>query len=78
MVSKHILLEGLNLFHSATASPWSPTMWHAIKEEIKVTNRDRVDYQACSLLLYINVIANLFKANLFIIGNYFNELRWKL
>ena len=33
-------------------------------------NRDWVDHQACSLLQYINVIANLF-----IMGNYFNELR---
>ena len=32
----------------------------AIKEESKVANRDWVDYQACSLLQYINVIANLF------------------
>ena len=28
-------------------------------EESKVANRDWVDYQACSLLQYINVIANL-------------------
>ena len=41
----------------------------AIKEESKVANRDWVDHQACSLLQYINVIANLF-----IMGNYFNEL----
>ena len=46
--------------------------WRAIKEESKVANRDWVDHQACSLLQYINVIANLF-----IMGNYFNELRWK-
>ena len=32
-------------------------------------NRDWVDHQACSLQQYINVIANLF-----IKGNYFNEL----
>ena len=36
----------------------------------KVANRDWVDHQACSLLQYINVIANLF-----IMENYFNELR---
>ena len=52
---------------------WSPTHRRAIKEESKVANRDWVDYQACSLLQYINVIANLF-----IMGNYFNELRWKI
>ena len=52
---------------------WSPTYWRAIKEESKVANRDWVDHQACSLLQYINVIANLF-----IMGNYFNELRWKI
>ena len=52
---------------------WSLTHWHAIKEESKVYNRDWVDHQACSLLQYINVIANLF-----IMGNYFNELRWKI
>ena len=43
------------------------------KEESKVANRDLVDHQACSLLQYINVIANLF-----IIRNYFNKLRWKI
>ena len=32
---------------------------HAIKEESKVANRDWVDHQACSLLQYINHIANL-------------------
>ena len=48
----------------------SPTHRRAIKEESKVANCDWVDHQACSLLQYINVIANLF-----IIGNYFNELR---
>ena len=37
-----------------------------MKEESKVVNRDWVDHQACSLLQYINVIANLF-----IMGNYF-------
>ena len=42
----------------------------AIKEESKVANHDMVDSQACSLLQYINVIANLF-----MMGNYFNELR---
>ena len=52
---------------------WSPTHRRAIKEESKVANRDWVDYQACSLLQYINVIANLF-----IMGNYFNELHWKI
>ena len=39
-------------------------------EESKVANRDWVDHQAYSLLQYINVVANLF-----IMGNYFNELR---
>ena len=48
----------------------SLTHWHAIKEESKVVNRDWVDHQACSLLEYINGIANLF-----MMGNYFNELR---
>ena len=48
----------------------SPTHRRAIKEENKVANRDWVDHQACSLLQYINVIANLY-----IMGNYFNELR---
>ena len=43
-----------------------------LKEESKVANRDLVDHQAFSLLQYINVIANLF-----IMGNYFNELRRK-
>ena len=52
---------------------WSPSHQSAIKEENKVANHDWVDYQACSLLQYINVIANLF-----IIGNYINELRWKI
>ena len=52
---------------------WSPTHRRAIKEESKVANRDWVDYQACSLLQYINVIANLF-----IMRKYFNELRWKI
>ena len=51
---------------------WSPTHWRAIKEESKVANRDWADHQTCSVLQYINVIANLF-----IIGNYFHELRWK-
>ena len=51
----------------------SPTHRRAIKEEIEVANHDWVDHQACSLLQYIDVIANLF-----IIGNYFNELRWKI
>ena len=49
---------------------YSPTHWRAIKEVSKVANRDWVDHQACSLLQYINVIANLF-----IMGDYFNELR---
>ena len=49
------------------------TRWRAIKEESKVANRDWVDHQACRLLQYINVIANLF-----IMGNYFNELRRKI
>ena len=48
----------------------SLTHWRAIEEESKVANRDWVDHQACSLLQYINVIANIF-----IMGNYFNELR---
>ena len=52
---------------------WSPTNRRAIKGESKIANRDWVDHQACSLLEYINVIANLF-----IMGNYFNELRWKI
>ena len=39
---------------------WSRTHRRAIKEESKVANRDWIDYQACSLLQYINVIANLF------------------
>ena len=52
---------------------WSPTHRRAIKEESKVAYRDWVDHQPCSLLQYINVIANLF-----IMGNYFNELRWKI
>ena len=51
---------------------WSPTHRRVIKEESKVANRDWADHQACILLQYINVIANLF-----IMGNYFNELRWK-
>ena len=48
----------------------SPTHQRAIKEESKVANRDWVDHQACSLLQYIDVIANLF-----IMRNFFNELR---
>ena len=52
---------------------WSPTHRRAIKEESKVADRDWVDHQACSLLQYINVIANLFK-----MGIYFNELCWKI
>ena len=51
---------------------WSPTHRRAIKEESKAANRDWVDHQACSLFQYINVIANIF-----IMGNYFYELRWK-
>ena len=39
---------------------FSLTHQRAIKEESKVANRGRVDHQACSLLQYINVIANLF------------------
>ena len=38
-----------------------PTHRCAIKEESKVANRDSADHQGCSLLQYINVIANLFK-----------------
>ena len=52
---------------------WSLTLRRAIKEKSKVANRDWLDYQTCSLLQYINV-----KANLFIMGNNFNELRWKI
>ena len=52
---------------------WSPTHWRAIKEESKVANRGWVEHQACSLLQYINVIANLF-----IIGSYFIKLSWKI
>ena len=48
----------------------SPTHWPANYEESKVANSDWVDYKACSLLQYIYVITNLF-----IMGNYFNELR---
>ena len=44
---------------------WSQTHRRKIKEESKVASRDWVDHQACSLLQYINVIANLF-----IFGNY--------
>ena len=46
------------------------TLRRTIKEESKVANRYLVDHQACSLLQYINVIANLF-----IMGNHLNELR---
>ena len=52
---------------------WSPTHRRAIKEENKVANREWVDHLTCSMLQYITVIANLF-----IMGNYFNELRWKI
>ena len=52
---------------------WSPTHRRAIKEESKVAKRDWVGHQPCRLLQYINAIANLF-----IMGNYFNELRWKM
>ena len=52
---------------------WSPTHQRSIKEESKVANHDWVDHQAWSLLQNINFIANLF-----IMGNYFNELRQKL
>ena len=52
---------------------WSLTHWRAIKDESKVANRDWVGHLACSLLQYINVIANHF-----VMGNYFNELRWKI
>ena len=44
-----------------------------LKRKEEVANRDWVDYQACSLLQYIYVIAILF-----IMGNYLNELRWKI
>ena len=38
---------------------------YVFKEESKVGNRDWVDHQACSLLQYINAIANIFiKGNL--------------
>ena len=52
---------------------WSPTHRRAIKEESKVANGDWVDHQARSLMQYINVIANLF-----VMGDYFNKLRWKI
>ena len=52
---------------------WSPTHRRVVKEERKAANRDRVDHQACSMLQYIDVIANLL-----IMGNYSNELRRKL
>ena len=52
---------------------WSPTHRRAIKEESKVANSNWVDHLACSLLQNINV-----KANLFIMGNDFNKLRWKI
>ena len=38
---------------------FSPAYPRAIQEESKVANRDWVDHQACSLLQYINVIANI-------------------
>ena len=61
-------------YFSSLCKLWfTATHRRAIKEESKVANRDWVDHQACSLLQCINVIANLF-----IIGNYFNELRWKI
>ena len=44
-----------------------------MNEESKDADSDWVDHQACSLLQYINVIAYLF-----IMGNYYNELRWKI
>ena len=50
----------------------SMTHRRAIKEKSKVANRDWVDHQACSLLKYINVIANLF-----IMRNYFNDTALK-
>ena len=34
----------------------------AVKEGSKVANRDWIDHEACSLLQYINVKANLFKS----------------
>ena len=52
---------------------WSPTHRRVINEESKVANHNWVDHQACRLLQYINVLANLF-----IMGNYFNKLRWKI
>ena len=52
---------------------WSQTHQRAIKEENKVANRDWVDHQAGSLLQYANV-----KANIFIMGNYFKELLYKI
>ena len=42
-----------------------------LKEESKVANCDCVDHQACILLQNINVIA------IFLMGNEFNDLRWK-
>ena len=58
--------------HSST-TPDPAYQWESaiiFKEENKVANHDWTDYQACSLLQYINVIANLF-----IMGHYLNELR---
>ena len=47
-----------------------PTNSQSIIEESKAANPDWVDRQSYSLLQYINAAANLF-----ITGNYFNELR---
>ena len=60
-------------YHLINICLLSPTHRRAIKEESKVAYRDWVDHQACSLLQYINVIANLF-----MMRNYFNKLRWKM
>ena len=65
--------SGLNIsciypFYSIEFS--MPFQLRAIKEESKVANHDLANHQACSLLQYINVIANIF-----IMENYFDELR---
>ena len=53
--------------HGVVCSLW---LWYFL---IILTYYFWIDHQACSLLQYINVIANLF-----VMGNYFNELRWKI
>ena len=49
----------------------APTI-SSIDKSLSRIRHDWVDHQACSLLQCIKVIVNLF-----IMGNYFNELRWK-